>query len=264
VSEAYSVVVPAYNAEKTIEACLASVVAQTLAPLEVLVVDDHSQDCTAAAVQRCRAQFAAAGIRLDYLRLAQNAGPSVARNKGIREAKGSYIAFLDADDTWASNKLAIIDPFVSGSSAGLVCHGYTEAAALEAGTSLGRYEVECLSIYRMLLRNPAQTSCAVVRKQSTVAFDEGMRHCEDYDLWMRIAEHSPVVRLIGSPLTRLGRPQLAAGGLSGDTVRMRFGEARAYYNFCSRAWLSRAWALPVLLLFSLAKHVYRGVRKWLR
>jgi glycosyltransferase involved in cell wall biosynthesis len=58
VSEVYSVVIPAYNAEMTIEACLASVIAQTLAPLEVLIIDDHSSDRTEAAVQKCRNLFA--------------------------------------------------------------------------------------------------------------------------------------------------------------------------------------------------------------
>jgi len=118
-----------------------------------------------------------------------------------------------------------------------------------------------LSIYRMLLRNPAQTSCAVVRRQAELAFDEAMRHCEDYDLWMRIAEHAPVLQLQGSPLTRLNRPQLSAGGLSSNTLYMRAGEMRVYFNFCRRAWLWRAWLLPGLLVFSLLKHAYSWLRR---
>ncbi len=263
-NETFSVVIPAYNAEKTIEACLASVVAQTLPPLEVLVVDDHSRDGTQAAVQRCEGQFAAAGIRLEYIRLAQNAGPSTARNKGIRMAKGGYIAFLDSDDTWHKDKLAIVDRYMSCSSAGLVCHAYTEEPTFNISTSGGGYEAKSLSIYRMLLRNPAQTSCAVVRKQHALAFDETMRHCEDYDFWMRIAERAPVLSLVGDPLTRLGRPQLTAGGLSGNTARMRVGEARVYFNFCRRSWLTRAWLLSSLLIFSLLKHLYSRIRRWFR
>jgi glycosyltransferase involved in cell wall biosynthesis len=246
VSATYSVVIPAYNAEKTIEACLASVLAQTIAPLEILVVDDHSFDETEVAVGRCEVRLAAAGIRLEYCRLAQNAGPSVARNKGIRMAKGSYIAFLDADDTWHKDKLAIVDRHLRKSSADLVCHTYTEEPTFDVSTSVGHHEAKALSIYRMLLHNPAQTSCAVVRKQHALAFDEAMRHCEDYDLWMRIAENTSVLRLVGPPLTRLGRPQLTAGGLSGNTARMRIGEVRVYYNFCQRAWLTLAMPADLL------------------
>lgn len=260
-SETYSVVIPAYNAEKTIERCLASVVAQTLVPLEVLVVDDHSLDDTAAAVHRCDGQFASAGINLVYFRLDQNAGPSVARNRAIRVARGSFIAFLDADDLWHKDKLAIVDRFVRTSNASFVCHAYTEEMAFDVTVSYSDYKPEFLSIYRMLLRNPAATPCTVVRKQHALAFDETMRHCEDYDLWLRIAEFSLILRLVGPPLTRLGRPPLTPGGLSSDTGKMRLGEVRVYYNFCRRAWLTRAWLLPGLLTFSLLKHVYSRIRR---
>jgi teichuronic acid biosynthesis glycosyltransferase TuaG len=261
VTEDYSVVIPAYNAEMTIEACLASVLAQTLAPLQVLVIDDNSSDGTESAVLRCESQFVAAGITFEYFRLTQNAGPSAARNKGIRAAKGSFIAFLDADDTWASDKLAIVDQFASRSAAGLVCHDYSEGPVPCADMSAVPYQAQVLSLYRMLLRNPAQTSCTVVRKHSALAFDEAMRHCEDYDLWIRIAERSPVLRVVGKPLARLGRPQLSAGGLSSNTLRMRAGEARVYANFCRRNWLHRAWLLPGLIAFSLSKHAYSWLRR---
>jgi teichuronic acid biosynthesis glycosyltransferase TuaG len=258
VSETYSVVIPAYNAERTIEACLASVIAQTLAPVEVLIVDDNSGDGTEAAVRRCERRLAVAGICLGYFRLEHNAGPSVARNRGIREAKGSCIAFLDADDTWAGDKLAIVDQFACSSNAGLVCHAYS----IEPWVRSGRpHEAESVSMYGMLLRNPAQTSCTVVRNQPALVFDEAMRYCEDYDLWMRIAEHHPVLRIVGDPLTCLGRPQLSAGGLSSNTLRMRLGEVRVYFNFCRRAWLCRAWLFPGLLGFSAFKHVWSWVRR---
>jgi teichuronic acid biosynthesis glycosyltransferase TuaG len=264
VSEIYSVVIPAYNAEMTIEACLASVIAQTLAPLQVLVIDDHSSDGTEAVVRRCGNLFAGSGIVFEYFRLPRNAGPSTARNKGIREAKGSFIAFLDADDVWACDKLAIVDQFASGSGAGLVCHDYTDELGLRTSMSAIRYKAKRLSICGMLLRNPAQTSCAVVRKAPALAFDETMRHSEDYDLWMRIAEHSSVLRIIGKPLARLGRPQLSAGGLSSNTLRMRAGEVRVYVNFCRRDWLYRAWLVPGLIVFSLLKHAYSWLRRWRR
>jgi glycosyltransferase involved in cell wall biosynthesis len=261
VSESYSVVIPAYNAETTIEACLASVLAQTLPPLEVLVIDDNSADGTEAVVQRCGSLFAAAGIGFKYIRLTRNAGPSTARNMGIREARGSFIAFLDADDTWAGNKLAVVDQFASGSGAGLVCHDYTEEPGLCANIGAASYNAYALSLRDMLLRNPAQTSCAVVQRAPAWAFDESMRHCEDYDLWVRIAEDFPVLQIVGTPLARLGRPQLSAGGLSSNTLRMRAGELRVYVNFCRRNWLRRAWFLPGLMVFSLLKHVYSWLRR---
>jgi glycosyltransferase involved in cell wall biosynthesis len=232
-----------------------------LAPLEVLIVDDASSDDTELAARRCELQLRNAGIDFKYFRLPCNAGPSAARNEGIREAKGTYIAFLDADDTWALDKLAIVDQFASKPNTDLICHGYTVADLPSEVTQMGAYAHERISLYRMLIRNPASTSCAVVRRLPGLYFDESMRYCEEYDLWMRIAEHSPVLFISGRQLTRLGRPQLTRGGLSGDTIGMRIGQIRVFYNFCRRSFLYRAWLLPGLLIYSVSKHAYSWLRR---
>ena len=83
----------------------------------------------------------------------------------------------------------------------------------------------------------------------------------DYDLWMRVAERFAVTRLDGRPLTRLGRPQLSAGGLSGNTTLMRVGEMRVYVNYCRRRPLTRMLFLPAFIGFSLLKHLYSWLRR---
>jgi glycosyltransferase involved in cell wall biosynthesis len=256
------VVIPAYNAGNTMVECLASIAAQTLKPVQIVVVDDYSHDATGATVRDCGQFLADVGIELEYIRLDRNAGPSAARNAGLRRARGSYVAFLDADDVWAREKLAIVDSYIIDAAPGLVCHGYSDRSSFSIPLIAHERKAESLSIFRMLLRNPAQTSCAVIRRDIALEFDERMRYCEDHDLWMRIAERYPVLRIVGTPLTRLGRPQLSAGGLSEDTLRMRIGEMRVYYNFCRRAWARRFWLLPGLALFSLTKHVYSKFRRW--
>jgi len=264
-SATYSVVIPAYNAERTIETCLICVAGQTLKPLQVVVIDDHSSDGTQADVQRCEGLLAEAGIPLEYIQLVRNCGPSFARNRGIKHAKAHFIAFLDADDVWAADKLEIVDRFANSSDAGLVFHRYTESSSFEsAGIApelASGFEVHRLSIYSMLLRNRAQTSSVVARRQPQLVFNETMRYCEDHDLWLRIAERSQVLYVIGRPLTRLGRPQLSQGGLSENTMAMRAGQMRVFYNFCRRGWLRRIWLLPGLLLYSLLKHVYSSWRR---
>jgi hypothetical protein len=94
-----SVVVPLYQKAATVRRCLASIAAQTLGDFEAIVVDDGSTDGCGAAV----AEFADSRFRL--LRQA-NAGPGAARNRGIVEARGAYVAFLDADDHWDAGYLA--------------------------------------------------------------------------------------------------------------------------------------------------------------
>lgn len=93
-----SVVVPAYNAQRTIGATIASIVAQTVRDLEIVVVDDGSTDDTAAIVE-------ADGIQNLRLVTQANAGHAAARNTGIAAARGQYVAFLDADDLWLPDKL---------------------------------------------------------------------------------------------------------------------------------------------------------------
>src|SRR5262245_57535681 len=92
-----SVIIPAYNAGRTISAALQSVFAQTFRDFEVIVVDDGSTDDTAARV----AEWSKA---IHYVRQ-RNRGPAHARNEGVARAKGRLIAFLDADDIWFPRKL---------------------------------------------------------------------------------------------------------------------------------------------------------------
>jgi len=93
-----SCIVPVYNGERFLAEALDSILAQSLAPFEVIVVDDGSTDTTPAVATRY-------GQRITYIRQ-DNAGPSAARNRGVRAARGELVAFLDADDIWRPDKLA--------------------------------------------------------------------------------------------------------------------------------------------------------------
>ena len=259
-NERYSVVIPSHQAAKTIERCLESVFSQTLAPIEILIIDDASSDDTQDVVARYQRLQQASAIKIQYIKLEVNVGPSAARNRGIRAASGSYVAFLDADDIWCRGKLEIIDRFIPELCPGLICHAYSEDLG-QPRSHRGTYVGQQVSVAKLLWRNPAQTSCAVVRNVPSLAFNESMRYCEDHDLWMRILEHFPVVQLIGDPLTLLGRPQLSVGGLSGNVLRMRLGEMRVFYNFCRRNPKRRMGLFIPLMLFSIAKHAYSIIRR---
>ena len=97
--QSVSAVVPAYNAARTLPATLASIESQTVNVLEILVVDDGSTDATAEVAR-------STGARDLRVITQTNAGHAAARNTGIAEARGRYVAFLDADDLWLPDKLA--------------------------------------------------------------------------------------------------------------------------------------------------------------
>ena len=96
-----SVIIPSYNSEKYIAKTLDSVCAQTYADFEVLVMNDYSSDRTAEIVE----SYAAKDSRIHLMNLPGNKGVSHARNTGVRMASGDWIAFLDSDDLWATDKL---------------------------------------------------------------------------------------------------------------------------------------------------------------
>ncbi|WP_415182871.1 glycosyltransferase family 2 protein [Phaeovulum sp.] len=103
VSLRVSVIIPCYNAAGTVGRALASVQAQTLTEWEAIVIDDASTDDSIAQL----APILAADPRIRLIRLAQNTGAGAARNAGLVQAQGRFVAFLDADDFWHPEKLAL-------------------------------------------------------------------------------------------------------------------------------------------------------------
>jgi glycosyltransferase involved in cell wall biosynthesis len=180
-----SVIIPAYNAAQGLERTLTSVMAQDYAPFEVIVVDDGSIDGTAAILR------SASGIRC--LRQ-ENAGPSAARNRGVEEARGEFLAFVDADDEIPPTKLA-------------VQVGYLQAHP-ESGGVLGRQEVEIegAGAPEWIGRDPVFGDFAGVPLMSLVVrtelfrqlggFNPSLRIAEDRDLLVRMREHGVGIAVV--------------------------------------------------------------------
>jgi len=103
VAPVVSVIIPTYNRAHVLPRALDSVANQTYTDYEVIVVDDGSTDGTADLIST----FAKLRGRISYIRVERNRGAAAARNRGIDDARGTYIAFLDADDEWAPTKLAM-------------------------------------------------------------------------------------------------------------------------------------------------------------
>jgi glycosyltransferase involved in cell wall biosynthesis len=196
-----SVVIPAFNSEAYLGACLDSVLAQTGDfALEVIVVDDGSTDGTAGLA------LTRPGVRL--LRQSGNGGPSHARNAGLAAASGACVAFLDADDLWPPGSLGSrVDVLKRQPGAALVfgdCRQFDDRGPraqtlLEAG-GLGRAAWGTGEIvpdaYRLLLHDNFITTGSVVARRAALAaeggFAEDLRLVEDLDLWLRLARRHAV------------------------------------------------------------------------
>lgn len=173
---------PAYNAEKYIEAAIRSVLRQTWTEFELLVIDDCSRDSTAEIAER----LAAEDGRITLLRNAENAGVSASRNRGVREARGEWIAFLDSDDLWREDKLERQLELQRRAEADLI---YSGAGCLDGdGRVLRReFKVPAQIDYASILRkNDLICSSVLLRRKLALSqpFVCGRDLHEDYICWV--------------------------------------------------------------------------------
>ena len=192
-SSLISVVVPAFHAEGTIAAALGSVLGQGVGEIEIIVVDDASTDETVQVARRALSNHPHHRI----IELQENRGPAGARNAGVREASGEWIAFLDGDDVWLPWRLRAQQAFM-GSDVGLICGGTVEMGEEAPEPVEGGVSSRTLALRDFAVRNEVATSTVLVRRQLVIdagMFDERFRGPEDYDLWIRIAARAKVLKL---------------------------------------------------------------------
>lgn len=181
---------PVFNGEKYIAAALESIRAQTRPVEEVIVIDDGSTDGTVAIVESFQ--------EVTLLRQA-NGGPAAARNLGLAQARGDYVAFLDADDMWPPGRQEIVAGILdSDPSVGLVMG--TQRLFVEPGAALPEWvpEGDAEAIDPQKLPRGGPGGCIVRRSALEVVgpFDESMLHSEDTDWFLRSRDLGVVWALI--------------------------------------------------------------------
>jgi glycosyltransferase involved in cell wall biosynthesis len=197
-----SVVIPAYNHARWLPESIESALQQTLQPHEIIVVDDGSTDNTREVVAR---------YPVKYIYLAQ-VGPSAARNHGIREAVGDWIAFLDADDRWLPRKLEL-------QAAAVRDEGFCYCATTlfhEDGQTAPRQFYDARHVKTVLRRqNCIDTSSVLIRKDLLIrigGFNETIRAGEDWEVWLKLAQLTGFAAVPG----RLLLYRVTGTGLSAD------------------------------------------------
>lgn len=181
-----SVIIPVYNGESTIKETIESVLNQSLADFELIIINDASQDSTLAIIN----QITDSRIRVFSY---QNSGVSASRNRGLDKAQGEFISFLDADDLWTPDKLEKQLKALQNNPQAALAYSWTDwidesGQFLRAG---GHITVNGVAYDKLLVRDFIESgSNPLIRKQAldkVGGFDSLLTHGEDWEMWLRIA-----------------------------------------------------------------------------
>ncbi len=217
-ADTVSIVIPTYNRETFITKALDSVMAQTYQHFEVVVIDDGSTDNTRDVVQ-------AYGEKVHYF-YQRNKGIAGARNAGIKKSCGSYIAFLDSDDYWRPEKLERqMALFHEHREYGLVASCCASVRLDGSFREKNRPGKSGRVLTDLFIKNFIRTSSVVIKKacfEKVGLFDEELRECEEYDLWLRIAAQYSVGFINESLAVYVDNPEgISTDSLAGRLFRLK-------------------------------------------
>lgn len=253
-----SVLMPCHNAAPYVGEAVASVLAQTYPHVELVIVDDGSTDGSSNVLQ----QLAAAHPERITLVYQNRAGPWAARNHGLVRAHGPFIAFLDADDTWAPEALARLHAALDAARADIACCGWRSTgvgttapqphlppaadAALDHAFEHGAWPLNTLLIHRP-------------RIDALHGFSERLPTAMDFDLWLRLLAGAPVLAAVPEALAQRrlyprGDARIPQWQQVSDAVAVRRDFARHHPNAVAHYTPSR---LDELIYTPLLREAYR-------
>jgi glycosyltransferase involved in cell wall biosynthesis len=237
---AVSVIIPTHNREDLIGETIQSVLDQTFTDFEILVVDNGSTDAT------CRVIEDIGDSRIYYYYQENTGGPAGPRNTGIKKARGQYIAFLDSDDLWLKDKLAVqVKILDSDPQVGLTygsCTPFGDRAD-DFDQSVARLPCEVGMMFEKLFLSWNYIPCLTVMTRRSIlerigGFDEtsALTTAEDFDLWLRIAR----VFKIQSVSEVIGRYRLHAENLYSGKLEILFlRNLNIATKFLNEGWVDR-------------------------
>ncbi len=196
-----SVVVPCYNAESFISETIQSVLAQTYSSWELIIVDDGSRDDSAKIIQ----SFQDERIRYFYQ---ENAGVSCARNTGIAQARGKYIAFLDADDLYLPENLEKKVNFLENHPGCVLVHSDVidfdsatgKPLAITSGTA-GKVLNDLLEMSKTVVYSPTSVMLRRAIMEQHEGFDPNLSTSADWEMWVQMARRGDFGR-VAEPLVK--------------------------------------------------------------
>lgn len=245
-----SVVMPAYNAEITIDQAIQSVIKQTYKNIELIVIDDGSNDKTVEKVNA----YTQKDSRVKILHNRTNAGVAVSRNRGVKAARGEWIAFLDSDDAWLPEKLEKQYKRLLNAPKCSIC--FTGSSFINEQGNYYSYTLSVpsqLTYYDLLKQNLISCSSVLVKKEIIEKFpmtDDPMIH-EDLLTWLKILENGSYAIGVDEPLLIY---RIQKNSKSGNKMRAAKMQWKTY---------EAAGIHSVKRLFFFASYAWRNIKKYL-
>lgn len=233
-----SIITPSYKSERFISQTIESVLAQTYQDWEMIIVDDVSPDNSNYIIE----EYSKTDSRIKFIKLEKNSGPAIARNKAIEEAKGRYIAFLDADDLWKPEKLEKQINFMKEKNCDLSYSAYETMT--EEGVLENKFIMPPLKIsYKDLLKSNYIGCLTAIYDTKKI----GKIHMplinkrQDYGLWLKILRKIDFAYGINEPLATY---RLMSNSVSSNKISLfkyhyklftefeNIGKIRTLYYLC--------------------------------
>lgn len=208
-----SIIVPVYNTEKYISETLNSILNQTYDNWECICIDDCSTDESRDIIEK----FVIKDLRIKLLKLNKNSGAATARNTGIREARGDYLAFIDADDLWKREKLEIQLKFMINNNIIFSCTSYGK---IDEKSNVLQKECIAKNIYSysdLLKKCPGNSTIMYNCKKIGKIYgpDNGRR--EDFAMWLKVIKFAGLIH--GLP-NILSYHRIRKGSVSANKIKL--------------------------------------------
>lgn len=192
-----SIIMPAYNSQDFISESISSIINQSYMNWELIIADDCSTDNTVEIIKN----YMDADKRIKLFSLEKNSGAAVARNTAIKEARGKYLAFLDSDDLWDSEKLTVQINFMKKNNYSFTCTSYSKVD--EDGNTVGKTVVPGLvnNYYDVLKNSPGNSTvvynCSVLGK----FYSPNIKRRNDFVMWLQVIKKAENLYGIQEPYT---------------------------------------------------------------
>ena len=223
-NELISVIMPAYNAQQTLDKAVSSVLAQTYENIELIIVNDCSTDDTLKMMQN----YANADKRVHIISNETNVGVSETRHRALEAAKGKWIAFLDSDDAWKNDKLEKQIALQRKTNGKLIFTGSTFMDAQGSPIDWILHVPDEIKYKKLLKQNLISNSSVLVEKESYRKYEaigDGMH--EDFACWLRMLQSGIVAYGIDEPLLIYRLSPNSKSGNKKKAAKMNWNTYRA-------------------------------------